>query len=47
MLFPSGVFCECWIFWRVARHVGVVFAVPMVVMVFGHAVGIYFSLPHL
>jgi hypothetical protein len=40
-LFPVGVFCECWIFWSVARHVWLVFAVPMVLMVIVHVVGMF------
>ena len=40
-LFPLGVFCECWIFWSVARHVWVVVAVPMAMMVVVHVIGIF------
>jgi len=39
VLFPLGVFCECWIFLNVARHVRVVIAVAMVMIVVVHIVG--------
>jgi len=38
-LFPLSVFCECWIFLNVVRRVWLVFAVPMVLMVVVHVVG--------
>jgi len=43
VLFPLGVFCEGWIFSNVALHVGVVVAVPMVMIVVVHIVGMKIS----